>query len=86
MPAFQQVTPVSLPNGQVIPPTVQIVNGQLQVIPTPNGMANLVITIQRSYYGSIFGGSSSSGSGSGGGGSFGSTSFGSTSFGSNRQG
>lgn len=53
--AFQQLTGIVLPNGQRIPPTAQIINGQLVSLPSQQGMANLVITIQRSYYGPIYG-------------------------------
>ncbi|KAH9404151.1 hypothetical protein TYRP_014667 [Tyrophagus putrescentiae] len=52
--AFQQLTGIVLPTGQRVPPTAQIINGQLITSPTPPGMANILITVQRSYYGFPF--------------------------------
>ncbi|KAH9404152.1 hypothetical protein TYRP_014668 [Tyrophagus putrescentiae] len=58
LPSFQQVSGVVLPTGTRVPPTISIVNGQIQLVPTPRGMVNLMITVQRSNY-------SNNGSGSG---------------------
>lgn len=49
--AFQQLSGIVLSNGQRIPPTVRLSNGQLETVNAPFGVVNLAITVQRSFYG-----------------------------------
>ena len=56
LPSFQQISGVVLPTGQRIPPTLQVSSsGQVSPVTTPSKSPNVVITIQRTYYGSIYG-------------------------------
>ncbi|KAI2804614.1 hypothetical protein BLOT_003601 [Blomia tropicalis] len=44
--AYQQTGGILFPNGQKIPPTIQIVHGKLKVIPS-GSYPNMYLTIQR---------------------------------------